>query len=294
MHHELPVYPVQDGLQVVPLPGVLRVEQVQQLQHKVLVNVLLRHLGVRVLAHDVPQQELVHDLKVGPRRLQRGLLLLRVKHFVLDGAPARRQRSKEVVPQHEDDVLVDRLPKLPLASVHVIDQLQQRLPLDLLLPDALGRVVKVKGERHQVQLLDEEDLPLVSRDLPEGWQWLRVRKVGVRLAEHGELGLRRGAHAGALAPIVLVPALISPYAELLLHALQHGCPLATPCLTKLALLNLKKATHEVGLVSRTANRPTREPTPHPAKGIALVATAAPPNSAVLRAPSTDLGRARPV
>jgi len=50
----------------------------------------------------------------------------------------------------------------------------------------------------------------------------------------------------------------------------------------------------VGLVSRTANRPTREPTPHPAKGIALVATAAPPNSAVLRAPSTDLGRARPV
>ena len=39
-----------------------RVKQVQQVHHKVLVNVLLGHLGVCVAADHVAQQELVHYL----------------------------------------------------------------------------------------------------------------------------------------------------------------------------------------------------------------------------------------
>lgn len=62
VHHELAVHAVQDGLQVVALARVLAVKELQQLQHKVLVDVLLGHLGVRVVGHHVAQQKLVHDL----------------------------------------------------------------------------------------------------------------------------------------------------------------------------------------------------------------------------------------
>ena len=61
-HHEFAIYPVQDGLQVVTLAGVLAVKQLQQPYYKVLVNVLLGCLGVCVIVDHIPQQELIDDL----------------------------------------------------------------------------------------------------------------------------------------------------------------------------------------------------------------------------------------
>eukprot|EP00983_Pelagomonas_calceolata_P134309 1162049-Pelagomonas_calceolata.AAC.7 len=65
MYHELAVDAVQDGLEVVALARVLRVKQLQQLEDELLVDVLLGDLGIRVIGHDVAQQELVHNLHLG-------------------------------------------------------------------------------------------------------------------------------------------------------------------------------------------------------------------------------------
>lgn len=62
MHHEFAIYTVEDGLQVVPLAGVLAVKQLQNADHEGLVNIFLGRFGVRVLAHHVPKQELVYYL----------------------------------------------------------------------------------------------------------------------------------------------------------------------------------------------------------------------------------------
>jgi hypothetical protein len=46
---------------------------------KRLVDVLLGRIGVEVGALDEAEEELVDDLEVGPRQLEHGLVLLRVK-----------------------------------------------------------------------------------------------------------------------------------------------------------------------------------------------------------------------
>lgn len=62
VHHEFAVDAVEDCFEVVPLPRVFAVEEIQDVHHKGLIDVLLCGLGVGVLTHDVPQKELVHDL----------------------------------------------------------------------------------------------------------------------------------------------------------------------------------------------------------------------------------------
>mmetsp|Transcript_12392 Transcript_12392/g.30426 ORF Transcript_12392/g.30426 Transcript_12392/m.30426 type:complete len:213 (-) Transcript_12392:637-1275(-) len=69
VHHELAIDAMQDGLEVVTLPWVLGVEELQQLEDKLLIDVLLGHLGICVIGDHIPQQELVDDLQVGPRRI---------------------------------------------------------------------------------------------------------------------------------------------------------------------------------------------------------------------------------
>mmetsp|Transcript_11202 Transcript_11202/g.28786 ORF Transcript_11202/g.28786 Transcript_11202/m.28786 type:complete len:218 (-) Transcript_11202:359-1012(-) len=196
----------------------------QQLEDKLRIYVFPGHFGLGVLVDNVPQEELVHDLEVRPRRLQRRLLLLRVEHLVLDARPPGGQCPEQVVRQHEHNVFVDGFAKLPLARVDIVHQLQERLALDLLLPHVLRRVVEVKGEAHQVELLHEKHLPLVRGHLPEPRQRFRVRKVGVRLAQHRQLGLGRRRQRALAVPahVVRLAGLVPAHPELLLHALQHG------------------------------------------------------------------------
>uniref|UniRef100_A0A182IZZ8 Uncharacterized protein n=1 Tax=Anopheles atroparvus TaxID=41427 RepID=A0A182IZZ8_ANOAO len=60
---ELAVHPVQHRLQEVPLPGVLRVEQLQQVQNEAVVDVALCHVRLEVRRLQEPQEQLVHELQ---------------------------------------------------------------------------------------------------------------------------------------------------------------------------------------------------------------------------------------
>ena len=55
--------PVQYGFNVVPLPRVLRIEQLNPQPDEGLVHVLLGHLAVHLSAHNEAKEELVHHLK---------------------------------------------------------------------------------------------------------------------------------------------------------------------------------------------------------------------------------------
>lgn len=63
--HELAIDAVEDGFQIVPFPRVLAVKQFQQLQDKVLVNMLFGNLSVCVIANHIAEQELIDDLQKG-------------------------------------------------------------------------------------------------------------------------------------------------------------------------------------------------------------------------------------
>lgn len=67
--HELAIDAVEDGFEIVPFPRVLAVKEFQQLQDKVLVNVLFGNLGVCVIANHVAEQELIDDLQQQTRCL---------------------------------------------------------------------------------------------------------------------------------------------------------------------------------------------------------------------------------
>lgn len=60
---ELAVYPVQDGLQHIPLTRVLRVKQFQDIQNKRLINEPLGQGGLELLGLQKPQQYHVDQLK---------------------------------------------------------------------------------------------------------------------------------------------------------------------------------------------------------------------------------------
>ena len=62
--HELAVYAVKNSLQIVAFTRVLRVEELEQLQHKRVVDVLLPDFGVDLVGNHISQQEFVHDLCV--------------------------------------------------------------------------------------------------------------------------------------------------------------------------------------------------------------------------------------
>ena len=53
VHHELTIDAMQDGLQVVPLPRILGVEELQELEHKRVIDVLLPNLRVHLIRNDV-------------------------------------------------------------------------------------------------------------------------------------------------------------------------------------------------------------------------------------------------
>mmetsp|Transcript_13315 Transcript_13315/g.39612 ORF Transcript_13315/g.39612 Transcript_13315/m.39612 type:complete len:303 (+) Transcript_13315:741-1649(+) len=148
VRHELAVDAVQDGLEVVALARVLRVEELDEVQAEGLVHVALGHLGVDLLGHDEAQEELVDHLQVRPRRLHHGLVLIRVELLEL-----RRQRPEDVRGHARHDVRHERLGEhlLPHGGVHEVHQLQQRLPLQVLLRLVLLRVPR-EAEDHRAEL----------------------------------------------------------------------------------------------------------------------------------------------
>ena len=64
VHHELAVDAMEDGLQILALPRILAVKQLQQPHHEALIDVLLRALCICVIGDHIAQQEFVHDLRM--------------------------------------------------------------------------------------------------------------------------------------------------------------------------------------------------------------------------------------
>lgn len=90
---ELPIDPVQSRFKEVPFPWILRIEQLQKLQHKLLIYVAFRYGRLEVLRLQQPQEELVNELQVRPGCLQRRLVLLGIELGAI-GIRRRRQRAE--------------------------------------------------------------------------------------------------------------------------------------------------------------------------------------------------------
>lgn len=76
---ELAVDAVEGGLEQVALARVLRVEQVEQVEHEAVVDVALGDVRLEVGRLEDAQEQLVDELQVGPGRLQGGLVLLGIE-----------------------------------------------------------------------------------------------------------------------------------------------------------------------------------------------------------------------
>lgn len=120
---ELSVNTMQGCLEEVTLTRVFRVEQLQQLRrisckvlrliieqkstkiaylkHKVMIDILLRNVGVEVLALDKAQEEFINNLDMGPCDFQHRLILLWVKRLAL-GSHRGRDWSEKILCEHLD------------------------------------------------------------------------------------------------------------------------------------------------------------------------------------------------
>mmetsp|Transcript_118593 Transcript_118593/g.342948 ORF Transcript_118593/g.342948 Transcript_118593/m.342948 type:complete len:453 (+) Transcript_118593:216-1574(+) len=141
--HELAVDAVEDRFQVVALARVLGVEQLQKLEHEVLVHEALCDLRVDIVGHDEAEEELIHDLQVGPCALEAGLLLLGIREGERVLVP-RLQGAEDVRAYHIYDILHQSLVEAIAGIVDILDDLQQCLPLRFFLA-LVGIVVEVEN-----------------------------------------------------------------------------------------------------------------------------------------------------
>mmetsp|Transcript_51294 Transcript_51294/g.120285 ORF Transcript_51294/g.120285 Transcript_51294/m.120285 type:complete len:461 (+) Transcript_51294:85-1467(+) len=163
--HEFAVDAVQDRLQVIPLPWILGIEQLQELQHEILIDEALGDFGIHVIGDNEPQEKLVHDLQMWPGALQTWFIVFWVGEcqWVL---VARLQGSEDVSSNHADDILHQCLVEAISGIVHVLDDLQERLALGFLLLLVVV-VVEVKNDGADLHLLAEKVGALLGRRLAE-------------------------------------------------------------------------------------------------------------------------------
>ena len=108
-----------------------------------------------------------------PCGLHGRLFLIRIQVVHIMGLH-RWQSPEEIVGEHEDDVLCHCFRELARACVDIVDQLQQGLPLDLLLSDISGLIREVEGVAAQMKLSDEELLLFRGGHLSEGGEGLCI------------------------------------------------------------------------------------------------------------------------
>ena len=81
--HKPAINPMHDGLKIVSLPWILRVEQLKVLLQELGADGPSHRLTWNVGAHHELQEELVHQLEMGPRFLKVGLVLIGVYLLLL-------------------------------------------------------------------------------------------------------------------------------------------------------------------------------------------------------------------
>ena len=74
---------MEDSLQVVPLPWILRIEQLQELGDEAIRDVGTHDLSGYLLWHHVLQEKLIYQLQVWPSLLKVGFVLIWVNLLLL-------------------------------------------------------------------------------------------------------------------------------------------------------------------------------------------------------------------
>lgn len=169
---EFAINPVQRGLEKVALSRVLRVKELKKLEHKAVVNVRLGDIGVEILALDEAKEELVNDLNVWPRNLQDRLILFRIEGFAL-GVHRWWNGAEQVLGKHVHNARIHRLGDDLAIIGNVVEKFVKSQPLDLLGLHIAAGIVKVKDYIALVDLLHEQLLPPLGRDLMESRQLLQ-------------------------------------------------------------------------------------------------------------------------
>lgn len=170
---ELAIDTVKRRLEEVSLARVLRVKELQKLQHEAMVNVRLGNVGVEVLAFDKAQEELVDNLNVRPSNLQDGFVLLRIESFSL-GVHRGRNGSEEVLGEHFDNSRVHWLRNDLTVISDVVEQFVEGESLDLLGFHVTTGIIEVKNDVALVNLLHEELLASVGGNFVESRKLLQL------------------------------------------------------------------------------------------------------------------------
>lgn len=105
---EFAVDAVECRLEEITLSGILRVEEVEELQHKAVIYVGFCYVRVEVLTFNEAKEEFIDDLDMRPCDLQNGLVLFRIESLAL-GVYGRGNRSEQVLGEHVDDPRVHGL-----------------------------------------------------------------------------------------------------------------------------------------------------------------------------------------
>lgn len=187
--HEFAIDAMEHRLEIFALAWILGVKEVQEAENKGVVHVSLGDLGVCVRRDDIPEQELVDKLEVRPGRVEVGLLLVVGGGARIDrgGRLVQRggQRAEDVDGDGGDEGLLDVLREAGGrvgvgrggGRLHVVDELEQRLALGLLLPRVLEGVGEVEERGDEAELADEEPRAVRGRHVAEERERLEERRL---------------------------------------------------------------------------------------------------------------------
>ena len=172
VRHELAVDSVENGLEIVPLPGILAVEQLHELEAEALIDILFGRLGIDLGTDDEAEEELIRNLQMRPSGLQHRFVLLGIK-VIRGGGEGAAHIGRYHRHQVRHNALGEDL--LACRGVDVINQLQQRLAFHILAPLLGAGIVKRKNHATKLQLLDEKLLALGGRLVAKGREVLEGR-----------------------------------------------------------------------------------------------------------------------
>ena len=159
---KLAVDTMQYGFEEVALARILAVEQVEQLEEKLLIYIFFGYIWLKVGRFQEAKKKLIDDLQVRPGGLQIRLVLLGIE-LGARRIRAGRQRAKHVNGEHFNDLVVDGLGDHAPICRYVLDHLVQRLPLHLLELEVAERIGgEVEYRAALLYLLDEQLLPVVG------------------------------------------------------------------------------------------------------------------------------------
>jgi hypothetical protein len=171
---------VQSGLEKVALPRILRVEKLKEVEDERLVDVPLGHVGVEVGALDESEEELVHDLEMGPGEFENRLILFwiesvarriygwgygaeKVGRKLRVGVSNLAQTESGKDTDHANHLWVYILGDHTALGGDIVEHLMEGLGLDLLALELCAGVVEIEQDATLVEFLDKQLGALAGR-----------------------------------------------------------------------------------------------------------------------------------